>query len=144
MALTEIEQKWIEENMKEDFEVSFSEKLKFVNGVLENIPAHVPGDEAESDGYFCMRCGGTRIADVEEHAKKCMYFKERAGDDVFILFTNDAKQWLVGPFETIDIAIEIARKSVPERASLVKLLGSIIKEESYEKREAIKGFFGES
>lgn len=123
MALTKAEEQWIEENMKEDFEVGFSEKLKFIDGVLENIPAHIPGDETESDGYFCMACGGTKIPDAEEHAKICMYYKPRVGDGVFILFTHEGRQWLHGPYRTQEEAVAIAKESSPERASIVALLG---------------------
>jgi len=126
MALTKAEQKWIEENMKEDFEVGFSEKLTFDDGVLRNIAGHIPEDEAESNGYFCMNCGKTKIPDVEEHAKMCMYFTHYKEEcDFSILFTQRGTQWVVGPYQSIEEVVNVAKETHAENACIIKLLGYV-------------------
>lgn len=131
MSLTKAEQAWITENMKEDFIIGFSERLYFDDhNIMNNVNDRIPTEESESEGYFCMACRETKIPDAEEHAKMCMYFKPRAGDEVFILFTHYDRQWLSGPFDTIEKAVETAKISAPEGASIVRLLGSVVKDES--------------
>jgi len=129
MQLTEAEKKWVSENMREDFTIGFSKKLRFVDDEVWDIEGHIPTDEAETDGYFCMKCGGVQIPDVEEHVRECMHLDvNEDSEQVYILYREDTSRWLIGPFKTIGDALSIAKKS-NRHSSIITLHGATIQEE---------------
>lgn len=75
---TEEEQKFAEEHIKADYELCFSNHVRFTNGEL--IDTQTPNDmphkpEAQFMSYFCMNCGSD-LDNLKKHVQECIKRKE--------------------------------------------------------------------
>ena len=69
--MTDDDIKWIEENIVQDNEVGWSEKLKWNGNEFVSIPKRAPGEDGEISGYFCKGCGGNFDEDTIDHMTTC-------------------------------------------------------------------------
>jgi len=127
MGLSKSEQDWVRKNMSEDFTIGFTRKIRFVGGVALTHETNVDIDEAESDGYFCQKCGKTEIENIEEHVKECMNFKATEGEDYLLLLTmvNGGQQWTLDAGKTFKDALERASQIRVDGATVrvIKIIG---------------------
>ena len=80
MTLRSDEIKWAEENIVQDNEIRWSEKLKWNGNEFEAIPKRAPGEDGEAVQYFCHHCGGYFEDDIHGHVKTCMNVERAAAE----------------------------------------------------------------
>ena len=134
--MTDEDIKWIEENIAQDNEIRWSEKLKWNGKEFESIPKRAPGEDGEMVEYFCLKCGGYFEEDIIGHMTTCKDVETPIdGKDVYYYLTVPYKIGNSYKLEWVGSDLVKAFAAAKKRnvnVTVMKNLGTVrnVKEES--------------